>query len=181
MNEMFLIAFVVAVVLWLAISLIIVVGMGQRRTDARREEFASAQQAAGLELSAEAEPPSPFMLPAAADEPWEKQLDRLPGLSGWVLIESNGEVIESSKEEFETAGASLSKLLGWISLNTEDLGVEPLQLLELDTEKGSIIVLFPRDREEEARLVLFLDQEMYQNQVRETLSRLNWEQNLKGA
>jgi hypothetical protein len=179
-NGTILAVFIIAVVLWLAISLILIVSKAGDLQTKDRQTLSEPEETAETEAGTEPVREQ-WMLDSPSNFTWQEQLKHVPGLSGWVLIEATGEVIDSSEERFETIGASLSKLLGWIHQNTGDLGFEPLHLLELDTEKGSIIVLFPSVPEEQARLVLFLDTETYKNQIRETLSQLNWESNLKVA
>lgn len=182
----------IAVVLWIVISIIVVLGMQGRSQKAKgAAEGAPAQEAAQAQPAGQESG-----LPALDDKqnmvinrylpepqqdlPWQDQLEQLPGVLGWILVKSNGDVIDSSDEEVEEMGATLSKMLSSIGQMSEELGVTPLQLMEWEGPQGSVLVAFPEQAELDTYLVLFLDTETYKNQMREFLAQLNWESNLKG-
>ncbi|MGZ4113170.1 MAG: roadblock/LC7 domain-containing protein [Tumebacillaceae bacterium] len=185
--------FAAAVLLWIIISIIVILGMQNRKQKATDP---AASEAHAEETVPSAPPQEDGGLPTVDDKqhmtfnrflpepqhdlPWQDQLEQLPGVLGWILVESDGHVIDSSDEDVEEMGATLSKMLGSIGQMSEELGVTPLQLMEWEGPQGSVLVAFPEQAELNTYLVLFLDTETYKNQMRDFLAQLNWESNLKG-
>jgi predicted regulator of Ras-like GTPase activity (Roadblock/LC7/MglB family) len=180
----------IAIVLWIVISIIVVLGMqsrGQKQKGAAEQPQETVQaQTVPQESGVPALDEKQNMvinryLPAPQqDLPWQDQLEQLHGVLGWILVKSDGLVIDSSDAEVEEMGATLSKMLASIGQLSEELGVTPLQLMEWEGPQGSVLVAFPEQAELDTYLVLFLDTETYKNQMREFLAQLNWESNLKG-
>jgi predicted regulator of Ras-like GTPase activity (Roadblock/LC7/MglB family) len=182
----------IAVVLWIVISIIVVLGMQGRSQKAKGAADVSPQAAEQAQPAVQEESGLPalddkqnmvinrYLPEPQQDLPWQDQLEQLPGVLGWILVKSNGDVIDSSDEEVEEMGATLSKMLSSIGQMSEELGVTPLQLMEWEGPQGSVLVAFPEHAELDTYLVLFLDTETYKNQMREFLAQLNWESNLKG-
>lgn len=172
----YLLVLAIAIIIWLAISLMILVSYHSREehhASVSIHEHASTAESK-MNLANDVEN-------LELDGDWKKNLEQIAGISGWVLIRKNGNMLDSSHPHYESAGVSLAQMVQWLGDHMDELDVHQPRLLELETKQGSVMILFPRNHDLDAHLILFLDKESYYNHLWEKLSNIDWDTNREGV
>lgn len=196
---MIIVAIVVAIALWALISTLFIVVWYQRKqkqekhaevpgrdngeADAEMETERDESDEDDRVQTEESEESPDFrhsLMPPKTADTWREQLGQVPGLLGWLIIESDGVVQEFSDDEFASLGETLAGMVESAAKDSEKLGIHPMEMLEWEGPQGSILVSFPKDEELHERLVLFLGTESYKSEMRELIVELNWESTMKG-
>lgn len=183
MNGLFLI-FILAVILWALLSIVLIIAW-QNKNQTTSDSVASkdnsdVQTKAAIYEAPDDDVENLLLQPPGTNSDWQQELNRLPGLLGWIMIYTDGTVLDFSGEEFKAMGATLAKMIETIQTDAEKLGINPIHLLEWESPQGSILIVSPEDIQAQTKLILFLGTETYKSWIREFLSQLRWEPTLKG-
>lgn len=185
----YMLIFAVAIILWLAISIIILmVFQSKKEKDVYQNhsvEKSKQEQATSVEsyrkVTSKEDSTKLLNSPLDSHLTWKEKLEEFPGISGWVLIRTTGDVLDISDSQYESAGASLAQMVEWLGQHVNELEVHQPRSLELETKHGSILILFPKHKQMDTNLILFLDKESYWNDIRESLSQIDWDNNSEGV
>lgn len=155
-----LIFFIGSVVLWLVVSLIIIVVMYNRKTEEPKQP---EQEEKDGEV--------PKMLPEGGTT--EDLFRRYPDITDWMILDADGRVVKSSSKTADESDNKFIQLVQWTRDKSIDLKLADVQIMELETEKRTIIISFPHASEIDYYLVLYRVP-IERSALHEELSQLNW-------
>lgn len=157
-----LIFFIGSVIIWMVISLIIVLAMYNRKS---KDPEPSGQESYATDEE------TPKMLPEHGSA--EELFSRYPDITDWLILDANGQIVTASSKTVAEPDNKFIQLVQWTRDKSIDLKLADVQIMELESEKRTIIISFPNALEIEYYLVLYRVP-AERSALHEELRQLNW-------
>ncbi|HET7615817.1 MAG TPA: hypothetical protein VFK27_02580, partial [Bacillales bacterium] len=103
----------------------------------------------------------------------EDLFSRFPDITDWLIVDPSGNIVQKSPNAVIHRDNPFIQFIKWTQKKSVDLKLADIQIMELETEKRTVIISFPNSSEVEYFLVLYMDP-VERNALHEELNRLNW-------